>query len=317
VTLTVSTPPGVLAVTPAEGLVSTGPEGGPFTPSSETYTLENTGASTLSWTASKTHNWTTLSAVSGTLAAGETATVMVSINAAADTLATGVYTDTVSFVNGSGGGGSTTRSVTLTVLHGPALSVTPAHRDVPFVGGETAFDVANAGAGTLTWTAAVVSGTDWLTITSGASGTDAGTITVTAAPNRTSVERTGTIRVTAAGASGSPADVTVSQVKGSLALGLSGERLVEKAWIIQRDFARLTVAIDNPAAVPVETFVLYRRSGGGGEQIAQQVDGGTVTGPTLVINDAFIDPATTYVYRVAALDVFGNTLAVSNEVTIQ
>lgn len=316
VALTVTAPPGVLMVTPAGGLTSTGPEGGPFTPASQTYTLQNTGESSLAWTASKLQSWTTLSATGGTLAVGATATVTVSINSGANALAAGDYTDTVSFVNATTGTGSTTRPVILTVLHGPALSVTPANRDVTFTGGTVTFDVANLGAGTMSWTAAVVSGSDWLTISAGGSGTNAGTITVVAAANRTPSERVGIVRVTAAGATGSPANVTISQIKGSLLIALSGERLVEKAWTIEREFARLTVAIDNPASVPIETFIVYRRSGGGGEQIVQQVDGSTATGPTLVVNDAFLEPGVSYTYRVAAVDVFGGTLAVSNEIII-
>ncbi len=316
VALTVTAPPGVLSVAPAGGLTATGPEGGPFTPVSQAYTLQNTGESSLAWTASKLQSWTTLSATGGTLEVGGTATVTVSINSAADALAAGDYTDTVSFVNATTGNGSTTRSVILTVLHGPALSVTPANRDVTFTGGTVTFDVANLGAGTMSWTAAVVSGSDWLAISSGGSGTNAGTITVVAAANRTPSERVGIVRVTAAGATGSPANVTVSQIKGSLLIALSGERLVEKAWTIEREYARLTVAIDNPASVPIETFVVYRRSAGGSEQIVQQVDGSAASGPTLVINDAFIEHGVSYTYRVAAVDVFGGTLAVSNEIII-
>lgn len=316
VSLTVSLPPGVLTVTPAGGLTSTGPEGGPFSPSSISYTLENTGPSALSWTASRTQTWTSLSATSGALAAGETATVTVSINSAADSLSVGDHSDTVSFVNATTGSGSTTRPVSLSIQVGPSLSVTPAGRDVPFTAGSTTFDVANTGTGTMPWTAAVVAGSSWLSIQSGGSGTDAGTFTAAFTANRTSASRSGTIRVTAPGASGSPRDVTVSQVNGSLALTISGQRLVEKAWIIEREFGRLTVTFDNPAALPVETFVVYRRAGTGTEQVVQQVDGSSVSSSPFIINDAFLEPGTSYTYRVAAMDVFGGLIAESNEITI-
>ena len=126
-TLTVTEPAGVLAVTPAGDLVSAGPAGGPFIPSNLTYTLENTGGSSIDWTAAKTQTWTTLSATSGTLAAGATATVTVSIDAAASEMADGTYNDTVSFTNTTNGTGSTTRAVTLTISARPgALAVTPA-----------------------------------------------------------------------------------------------------------------------------------------------------------------------------------------------
>jgi fibronectin type 3 domain-containing protein len=55
----------------------------------------------------------TVSPVSGALAANSTASVIVTINSAAASLAPGNYTDTVTFANSTGK--STTRSVTLAV----------------------------------------------------------------------------------------------------------------------------------------------------------------------------------------------------------
>ena len=75
-----------MTVTPAGGLTSSGTAGGPFTPSSQTYTVTNTGASPMNWTASKVESWVTLSAAGGTLAAGANTTVTASINAGANSL---------------------------------------------------------------------------------------------------------------------------------------------------------------------------------------------------------------------------------------
>jgi hypothetical protein len=74
----------------------------------------------------------------------------------------------------------------------------------------TAFSVANTGTGSMSWTAQVIYG-GWLTITSGASGTNSGTITCSFGTNTDTSPRTSTIRVTAPGATGSPQDVTVTQ----------------------------------------------------------------------------------------------------------
>ncbi len=116
VTLTVNPiPPGVLSVSPAGGLTSSGYQYGPFSPSSQAYTLSNTGSLSLNWTASKTASWVTLSSASGSLAPGGSANVTVSINTNANGLAGGSYSDTVSFVNTSNGTGNTTRPVSLTV----------------------------------------------------------------------------------------------------------------------------------------------------------------------------------------------------------
>ena len=186
VTLTV-TAPGVLAVTPATGLTSTGTAGGPFTPSSQAYTLQNTGGTAINWTASNGQTWTTLSAASGTLAAGATATVTVTINTGANALAAGAYADTVTFANTTNGAGSTTRAVALTVSAAGALAVTPA-TDLastgpvggPFAPSSQAYTLQNTGGVPINWTAAKLQ--TWTTL-SAASGTLAvgatATVTVT------------------------------------------------------------------------------------------------------------------------------------------
>jgi hypothetical protein len=316
VTLTVTAPPGVLSVTPAEGLTSAGPGGGPFLPSSQTYTLENTGGTSIDWTASRTQDWTTLSATAGTLDAGATATVTVSINTAAGSLAVGDHADTVSFANTTNGNGDSTRPVALTVTAGPVLIVLPNGRSVPFAAGTTTFEVSNTGGGAMTWTAAAVSGMEWLSISSGTSGTDGGTIVAAFTANPSSSPRAGTIRITASGAAGSPADVTVTQAGSAFSLTLSGQRLVERAWMIRREFGRLTVAVNNPGSIPVGTYVVYRRAGAANEELLQQIAGSTVTSSPWTTNDAFLEPGTSYAYRVVALDAGGSVLAESNEITI-
>ena len=91
------------------------------------------------------------------------------------------------------------------------LVISPASRSVPKDAGSTTFSVSNTGTGTMPWTASVTSGSDWLAITSGASGTNTGTITCSYTANTGTVNRKAVIRVTATGATGSPADVTVTQ----------------------------------------------------------------------------------------------------------
>jgi hypothetical protein len=91
------------------------------------------------------------------------------------------------------------------------LAISPVSRSVPKDAGNTTFSVSNTGTGTMPWTASVTSGGDWLTIISGASGTNTGTITCAFTANTGTINRKATIRVTTTGATGSPADVTVTQ----------------------------------------------------------------------------------------------------------
>ncbi|HSW44719.1 MAG TPA: BACON domain-containing carbohydrate-binding protein, partial [Phycisphaerae bacterium] len=92
------------------------------------------------------------------------------------------------------------------------LSVTPASRDVAATAGSTTFTVGNTGGGSLDYTSAVTVGGSWLSIASGGSGTcpPDQTLTLNYTAN-TGAARSETVRVTAAGVSGSPVDVTVNQ----------------------------------------------------------------------------------------------------------
>ncbi len=100
------------------------------------------------------------------------------------------------------------------------LVVSPDTTNVSSNSGTTTFDVSNTGSGTMNWTASVTGGSSWLSIIAGASGTNAGTITASYISNTTASSRTGTIQVTAAGATGSPKNVSVIQ-EGVLAPVLS------------------------------------------------------------------------------------------------
>ena len=109
-------PDDLLVTPPAADVFSiTGEVGGPFTPSSRTFTLENTGTAPLNWTASASVNWLDLSVSSGSLAASGTTTVDATVNANANSLPGGVHQATVDFVN-QVSGQTITRDVTLTAF---------------------------------------------------------------------------------------------------------------------------------------------------------------------------------------------------------
>jgi spore coat protein U-like protein len=163
-----------MTVSPNESLNSSGPVGGPFRPASITYTLRNLSSSAVSWTAANTQTWDTLSATSGSIPANSTTTVTVSFNSAANALAAGSYSDTITF---GGSGGTFTRGVSLTVI--PAFTVSPNETfntagafGGPFRPGTTTYTLHNSSSTSVTWTAAGT-GQTWDTITPG-SGTLAG-----------------------------------------------------------------------------------------------------------------------------------------------
>ncbi len=104
-----------LEVSPADGLVSQGDPGGPFTPSSITYTLRNPSALGIDYSVTKTAPWLTITNPNGHIGGNGTVYVTVSINENANSLGLGRYTDTINFVNLTNHRGDTTRPVKLEV----------------------------------------------------------------------------------------------------------------------------------------------------------------------------------------------------------
>ena len=90
-------PPVPLVVTPADGLSSSGPMGGPFLPAAKSYVLTNQTAAPFTWTAEWSGTWLDVQPAGGELAALSTVTVTVSYALAAQFLHAGLYTDTLSF----------------------------------------------------------------------------------------------------------------------------------------------------------------------------------------------------------------------------
>jgi Divergent InlB B-repeat domain/Viral BACON domain len=113
-TATLSVAPPALQVSPATGISASGHQGGPFSPTSFTYSLSATGGS-LKYAITNLPSWLTVSAASGTLTTRATS-VTFRINAtAADRLAANTYVSSVNFNNTTNGQGNTTRVATLTV----------------------------------------------------------------------------------------------------------------------------------------------------------------------------------------------------------
>lgn len=101
---------------------------------------------------------------------------------------------------------------TWTAVFAPVLKVSPIHTDVTSSAGSATFTVTNTNetAGTLTWTAEKDPDDTWLTITGGASGMDAGTLSVHYDDNFGHA-RTGSVTVTAPGAYHSPQVIEIHQ----------------------------------------------------------------------------------------------------------
>lgn len=108
VDLTLTTPPAILTVTPAQPFSSAGQVGGPFQPASKTFTLSNSGATALNWQALASTAWLALSPASGSLVPGASTQVVASIQqGVAASLPVGQHTGQLTFTNLTSGTGNT------------------------------------------------------------------------------------------------------------------------------------------------------------------------------------------------------------------
>jgi hypothetical protein len=97
------TQPDGFQITPGRGAVANGPVGGPFSVSTQNFSLANTGPASFNWTLAAAPAWLNVSSTGGTLAAGGSATVNLSLNAAANGLTAGFYTANLWFTNSTSG----------------------------------------------------------------------------------------------------------------------------------------------------------------------------------------------------------------------
>lgn len=105
------------------------------------------------------------------------------------------------------------------------LSVTPQEIDIGPAGGNTTFTVQNTGTGTMLWTAAIQSGADFVTVNSGASGTNTGVVGLTVKENSTGLSRTATVLVNAPEAGNNPVTVTLRQAPSDNLLQVSPQTI--------------------------------------------------------------------------------------------
>ncbi|MGD0261290.1 MAG: protease pro-enzyme activation domain-containing protein [Verrucomicrobiota bacterium] len=91
--------PEPLQVQANANFASSGPVGGPFTPTGGSINITNVGAASLTWTLVTTLPWLTFTSSGGTLAPGAVTNILLSLNSAANSLPIGSFTNTLTFSN--------------------------------------------------------------------------------------------------------------------------------------------------------------------------------------------------------------------------
>jgi hypothetical protein len=122
--------PEALQITPNIGFTALGGVGGPFTVTTQNFSLTNVGTNSLTWSLVNTSLWLNASASGGTLAHGGPATnVVISLNSVASNLLVGTYAATVWFTNLNDQVGQD-RQFALAVLSPPTITQQPTNQAV-------------------------------------------------------------------------------------------------------------------------------------------------------------------------------------------
>jgi uncharacterized protein (TIGR03437 family) len=179
-------------------------------PAAQSVQIANAGTGTLAWTATASDPWMTVSPASGTAPS----TLSVSVSPAG--LSAGTYTGSVQIAATGASNTPASIGVTLTVTEAQAsLAVAPQALTFQYTYGGALppsqnLAISNAGGGTLAWTAST--GAYWLGV-SAASGAAPASLAVSVNPaNLAAGTYTENVNLAAAGANGSPAQVSVTLV---------------------------------------------------------------------------------------------------------
>ncbi len=220
--ITILVEPAATITVPETSLQFTASVGG-SSPATQTVEITNSGGGTLAWTASASTasgSWLSVSPTSGT------APSALSVSVSTTGMAAGIYTGSVQIT--STGATSVSIAVTLTVgTTGPTLMVSPASLTFQYtvggaIPGAQNVAIANAGGGSISWTASAAD--FWLGVGSSSgssSGTAPATLAISVNPaNLAAGTYTGNVQISAPGATGSPAVVAVTLVvQGTQAAG--------------------------------------------------------------------------------------------------
>ena len=102
-----------------------------------------------------------------------------------------------------------------------------------------------------------------------------------------------------------------------ITITLSVERRTERAWIIRRDYAQVTIAVNKEAPYQVAKYRLWRKVVGGNYELRREFSEVEFSSNRLVYVDKYLDKGKNYLYRVEALDCFNRVISTSDEVGTQ
>lgn len=99
----------------------------------------------------------------------------------------------------------------------------------------------------------------------------------------------------------------------AITIGLEVQKGTERAWIIRRDFGRLTVTVNKEAPYAVARYRLWRKVFGGDFELRKEFQESDFSYGRLVYVDKYLEKGKSYIYKVEALNCFNQVVAISSE----
>ncbi|HAR35726.1 MAG TPA: hypothetical protein DCR87_02235 [Acidobacteria bacterium] len=98
-------------------------------------------------------------------------------------------------------------------------------------------------------------------------------------------------------------------------LNIQVERKVERAWILRRSYARITIQVSKAAPFNVDSYRLTRQPAGGGStpQIVQTFSETDFSSGQVVYIDKYLEADQSYLYTIQAVDCYGRVIVSSSE----
>lgn len=104
-----------------------------------------------------------------------------------------------------------------------------------------------------------------------------------------------------------------SGVNPLLYIPMDLERLREKAWIIKKDYGKITISFDNPADYGIDKFVIHRKLKSGEFTVLTELMADEFTDGQYIYLDKFLENDKFYIYKIEALDQAGTLIGESDE----
>ncbi len=102
----------------------------------------------------------------------------------------------------------------------------------------------------------------------------------------------------------------------NLSLTLDAYRRQVSSWLVTREYGEIRFGVQNPGAIPVVKYSLYRSAGTGSRRLVKEFPAGQMGPSGLVYLDKYLEKGVRYIYQAVAVLADGSAAGSSQEKTI-